>query len=104
MKTPARELIRSARYHKTTGASAAILRILALDSSRLSIKAVQRLSLSDQEPAAADIGQRSLKGRCVSRRPHNLKINVFQLVEHRPGGVEELESNIVVPSPSLQEQ
>ena len=41
---------------------------------------------------------------CVSRRPHNLKVNVLQLVERRPGGVEELESNIVVLRPFLQEQ
>jgi hypothetical protein len=43
-------------------------------------------------------------GRCVSHRPHNLEVNVLQLVEHRPGGVEELESNIVVLRPFLQEQ
>ena len=58
----------------------------------------------DQEPARANICQRSIKGRCVSHRPHNLKVNVLQLVEHRPGGVEELESYIAVLSPSLQEQ
>ena len=86
------------------GASAAIPGAIVPGSSRSSIRGARSLSLSDQEPAAADIGQRSIKGRCVSRRPHNLKVNVLQLVKHRPGGVEELESNIVVLSPSLQEQ
>jgi hypothetical protein len=71
---------------------------------RSSIRVVLSLSRSDQEPARANICQRSIKGRCVSRRPHNLKVNVLQLVEHRPGGVEELESYIAVLSPSLQEQ
>jgi hypothetical protein len=32
----------------------------------------------------------------------NLKVNVPQLVPHRPGGVKQLESYIVVLSPSLQ--
>ena len=32
----------------------------------------------------------------------NLEVNVLQLVPHGPGGVEQLESNIVVLSSSLQ--
>ena len=35
---------------------------------------------------------------------NSLKINVPQLIEHRPAGVEQLESNVAVLSPSLQEQ
>src|SRR6266852_315784 len=35
---------------------------------------------------------------------NSLKINVPQLVEHRAAGVEQLESNVAVLSPSLQEQ
>ena len=73
-------------------------------SLRLRVRGVGNSSLSDQEPARADIGESSIKEHSVSRRPHNLKINVLQLVEHRPGGVEELESYIAVLSPSLQEQ
>ena len=32
----------------------------------------------------------------------NLTVNVLQLVPHRPGRVKQLESNVVVVSPSLQ--
>jgi hypothetical protein len=32
----------------------------------------------------------------------NLKVDVFQLLPHQPGRVEQLESNIAVLSPSLQ--
>jgi hypothetical protein len=32
----------------------------------------------------------------------NLKVDVLQLVQHRPRGIEQLESDIVILSPSLQ--
>src|ERR1700687_36887 len=53
--TPARELVRSTRYHKTTGAFAAIPGAIAPGSLRLSIRVVLSLSRSDQEPAESHI-------------------------------------------------